>query len=309
MARIASSLLVVSLSFGAPLACSGSSEGGGAATPIPLDEIAKTVAETFCGELGPCCAAAGYAYDRAACEALLRSTYEQNLVAPARGGKVKYDASLAGSCVARAREALRACQVPDVDECERMFSGTVPHGGACADSAECEAPAGGDAFCDDSEGAGTCVSSPRGKAGDACDTTCTENGNVTSCSGSGGGGGEPPTGPVAECYTNDGVVCGPEGKCKALAPAGGACTDGVECEGRARCVDGTCGAPSAEGGACSYRDEECAGGLYCRDGTCAKELPLGSDCEDFVDVCAGGTCDEGKCVTGSDLVSSMLCGG
>ncbi len=308
MAGLVSSLLRGLFVGGAMAACSGSTDGSAGSSPIPLDDIARVVSEAFCGDIAPCCQTAGFPYDRAQCEALIRSTYDQQLVPLARAGKLGYDPAAAGTCVSRAREALAKCAVPEVPECEAMFAGTVPHGGACSDSAECATAPKGDAYCDESDGAGTCVSTPRGKAGDACGATCTESGNTTSCSGSGGG--EPTTGPVADCYTNDGLVCGSERKCQAQSPAGGTCTESAECSGRAYCEGGTCGPPHAEGGDCSYRDEECATGLYCREGTCAAELASGSPCEEFVDVCAGGTCANGECVAGeSDLVSPELCGG
>lgn len=107
-------------------------------------------------------------------------------------------------------------------------------------------------------------------------------------------------------------------KCEPLLAPGGECFTGLECAGRATCVnfgpiDGgisRCG-PVALGSACASAGD-CGTGAYCKGlriasdntitlGVCAARLALNSPCgnEQYDDGCSGtaATCLDGKCVT------------
>jgi hypothetical protein len=285
------------LGFTAFAGCGGSStEGGGTnAAPVAKEKFAGELAKAVCTNIGPCCQQAGYTHDAVKCTASLEGLY-QNMVA----GNVLYDAQKGGNCIAYAAGAMKNCDDdPAPGPCESVATGTVPDGGKCAASAECIGPPGGDAYCND----GVCVQTPRGKLGDGCSGTCTEAGSSTSCSGGSGGA----SGGNALCYTNDGFVCGSEGKCAPLAPIGEACTEGG-CVATAYCQypSEKCVSRVAVGGACEISNE-CAEGAYCTAGKCATTKLDGAGCEEWEE-CASGKCEAAKCGS-SGMVSSQVCSG
>jgi hypothetical protein len=288
-------------------ACGGSSEGGGSAAPIPQDQLAARTAAAVCDNIGSCCQKNGWAYDAAACKQAYQTFIQAILVDPAMKGGVTYDAQAAGTCVSAISSIAANCgdgALPDA--CERIYVGTKPEGAACEHDLECAAPPGGDADCSTNElDEQVCVQEPRGKPGDGCSGTCTQEGNITFCSGGGTGG---TSGGPARCFTNDGLYCGDDGKCQALIAVGGACQyDG--CVSGAFCLDGMCAAKLGAGADCSFNSwEACGDGLYCEDtsSTCAAKKPDGAACGSY-DECLG-ECDSasGKCVPG-DFVSPELC--
>lgn len=87
----------------------------------------------------------------------------------------------------------------------------------------------------------------------------------------------------------DGAACGDDGQCK-----------GTRCKIPANGTCGTCGAPSAVGGACAV-DDDCAPGLACTNQACAKYRAEGEVCDaarpcrpDLA--CSGGACVARKAV-------------
>lgn len=275
--------------------CGGSSSGGGGtnATPVAKENFAGELAKALCTNIGPCCQQAGYTHDAAKCTALLEGVYK-NMVA----GAVQYDAQKGGECVAYAASIVKNCGAePAEGPCDGVVAGTIPEGGKCQTSAECIVPPKGDADCDN----GVCVQVPRGKAGDGCSGTCTESGSTTTCGGGGTSGGN------ALCFTNDGLACGADGKCAALAKVGETCT-GDDCVAAAYCDYSSekCVTRAAIGGACQD-SQQCAAGAHCAADKCAAAKPDGAACVDW-DECASGDCEAGKCGP-QGLASPQLCSG
>jgi len=282
------------------LGCSSSGSGSNPTPsgPIALEDLPDAWAEALCGNISACCSQAGIAYDGTKCRTFVKEL-TANVTDLVNQGKVKYDANLAGTCVAEVPAYAQSCLETDPDTtCEGVFTGTVPEGGACTTSHECVAPVGGDADCDN----GKCTVQPRGKAGDTCGDTCTTKGSTTYCSGSGGNG--------ADCFTNDGLYCATAStKCESRIALGGKGCDFTEsCVEGAFCDAQTCTARKAIGANCIMHDE-CVATAYC-DQTCQTKKPLGAPCSnDFADEeCADGNCDAGKC-TKEGSVLSFFCNG
>jgi hypothetical protein len=300
--------LCVSVCFVAAAApgCGGSSEGGTTAQPVPLEQFSERAATAYCASIKSCCDKAQYTYDAAACTTAFGQFLDQSLVKPVAGGKTSYDAAAAGTCLSQLES--RACDSvePEPAACEKVFVGTVPAGGACESDTECAPPPGGEADCDMVDGAssGTCVQTPRGKAGDACDTTCSQSGSTSYCSSSGSGSGSG----SATCWTNDGLYCD-GAKCAAVIPIGGAC-EYEGCVDGAYCATGKCAAKSAAGGSCDGGWDSCATGSYCESTskTCKPQKKAGEPCADVDDECQG-YCNEGVCEGGGADVSPGLCAG
>jgi len=240
----------------AAASCSDESDSSPAASPIARDALAGSYAAAVCDNIGSCCQSDGLAYDSAACR---ERVLKQLDFPPASTDGVIYDASAAGQCIASVASYFAACGGSSASSasCKQVFTGTLAAGAACTVSVQCAAPAGGSAWCD-----GTCIQSPRGKEGDACNQTCSTRPESTVCSGSSSDGG-------ATCFTDDGLVCGAEGKC-AKAPALGEACSNYECGADAWCADdGTCAALKADGESCSS-PSQCRGGS-CENSVCGKE--------------------------------------
>lgn len=123
---------------------------------------------------------------------------------------------------------------------------------------------------------GVCVQAPRGKAGDACNKTCTEGEWSSGCSGPG----QPKPG-LADCYTNEGLYCDNDsGVCEALPKAGDPCQPGA-CSPGTFCGKGeVCRSTVALGTECLYEDA-CGVDAFCDLGTtnvCVAKKPVGADC-------------------------------
>lgn len=91
----------------------------------------------------------------------------------------------------------------------------------------------------------------------------------------------------------------------------GNCSDGYVC--RQEVLDGVCGEPAGEFGACLYTSE-CEPGMVCHRGNCRTPVPAGGFCdnEDFCEVGYGCSSD-GRCVSfsspGLSCYTSLSCDG
>lgn len=303
--RLCTALSVAMLTAAGFIGCSGSTSNSNPtpAGPLPVEELPDAYANGICDNLVDCCKSAGFAYDAQTC----KSTFKKligSTVGLVQKGTVLYDANAAGACAAAFPGFAKSCLQgePGSADCDKVFAGTVQSGGACTDSAECIAPAGGDADCDQ----GKCVPAARGVAGDACTATCTEEGSTTYCSASGSGG-------DAKCFTNDGLYCGSAtSKCEKRVAIGGQGCDSGEassCVKGAFCDNQTCVAQKAMAADCSY-DEECLDTAYC-DTTCVAKKPLGAACTDDFSgqECIDGACEAQKCAQDSNSTLGYFCGG
>ncbi len=303
--------------------CGGSTNGTGSG-PVPQSQFPARFESAVCDNIGSCCQSAGYKYDAAGC----KSALDQSIGQIFSSKNAVYDASAAGPCIDSVSAAFASCKGFDAVSavpCQKVFTGTQPAGAACTSSTECKPVANAEVYCEHPSGAGgqagsgqrTCTVKPRGKKGDGCDETCTENGNVTSCGtssgggGAGGSGGAPPSG-NATCYTNDGLYCAGNGVCAAMIPIGQPCPDYSGCVDGAYCDSGTCAAKRAAGSSCSSFSNECKDGTYCADpahtgtGTCTNKKADGQACSSF-DECQSENCQNGKCSSGG--ISPSMCSG
>lgn len=195
--------------------------------PIAYDDLPAELADALCSYAYRCCDAAELAdqfggfdppvTDEASCRVAMTEFY-QGLVGgdPAvASGRIRYDAEVAGTCVAAVRGATcgTSSQVFR-DRCDAVFVGAVGAGGACADNDECAA-----GLCDRAAGAaeGTCATPPT--AGMACvDEACADSAYCEL---------QPTTGQY---------------QCVAKRADGGLCASGLECVS-GYCDDaGRCGA-------------------------------------------------------------------
>jgi hypothetical protein len=284
------------------VACSGSTSGGGtSAAPVPADQFVSRYVGAVCDNIGGCCQKSGFAYDAQGCTAL--GTQEIGAEFNPNQQGVVYDADAAGACIAALQKAASTCSSFDVESasaCAGIFKGTLQEGAACTSSMQCATPVAGDAYCDvplDGQ-SGTCVVHARGKAGDACNATCTDypdgSGECSSSTSSTG---------TATCYTNDGLYC--DQTCKPVIAVGQPCE--IEgCAMGAYCNNGFCTAYPAAGEACA-QGYLCAQGTFCQGSTCQAQLADGQACESG-DQCKSGSCSGGVC--GADtFVSQEVCSG
>jgi hypothetical protein len=256
--------LIGMLTTGLLWSCSGKSTQHGDVTTGPVSEsdFAPTVVDAICGNVGNCCAAAAIPYDRAGCEAFLLEELE--LEPPPNA---TWDSVAAGKCIDWFERIASSCYEVETAEtpCTRIYRGTLPEGAACADSNECADIRGSEATCryDDMTLLGTCaldVEPARGRAGDACASTCSDSG----C----GGFGAPVDG-ASTCYLEDGLVCSLSSfMCVPPPGVGEPCGDSWYCAAGAYCdsLVQICQATKSDGDACEF-DEECTRGR-CADLRC-----------------------------------------
>jgi hypothetical protein len=289
-------------------ACGGTTtSSSGGAGPVPEEQFLEAYATAICDNIGPCCQADGYTLDAAKCRTLLVAELGDELPQP--GSAAVYDANAGGNCIAAVTKVAQSCGGEEnLDVCEGIYKGKLAAGEPCTSSFECATPPGGQAYCDvtSDTGGNVCVASARGKLGDTCSETCTEEGTSTSCTTSSE---VPPN--AATCYTNDGLRCGEGNTCATLIPLGGACPGYEGCVQGAFCdsTSGTCVATKSVGEACTgYSWSECAEGLHCSQSqVCEAAKPDGAACESWED-CESGNCEGGKCVAES-FVDELICTG
>jgi len=121
------------------------SEGCG---PPSLGDFAPTLAGAYCDALQNCCGTQKYAYDDHSCKAQLTRDFQAQADIVKRG-KVNYVPGAVGACKDAITARMRMCSadggmIPDggidpiTDACFKVFLGTVPPGGECFNSAECQ---------------------------------------------------------------------------------------------------------------------------------------------------------------------------
>jgi hypothetical protein len=240
----------------------GCGKADGGAEPIPQNELPARIASLLCNSMAGCCKSSGFPLDTAACQTAYTAELQEDLaddVSP----RVRYDAQAAGDCLAAVSGTIQCGQVEedDVGACERIFVGSVAVGQPCESNRECARVSGRSVYCESSDGVSpsVCTASPssaaaRGKAGDACFTTCD---GADDCSFAVApvpiGPGDAPTpqpDPVV-CYKTDGLFCD-AGACAPLRTAGQPCDSSEACRDPDSCNfnTGVCTPPQPNGSAC-----------------------------------------------------------
>ena len=303
--RAVSKIPWMALAVGSVTGCSEEKSTDSAVTAAMTatpDAWSAELARRYCENLAGCCDARPTSEQLDRCATAYKTAFsEENARRAAR-----WDAALAGQCLTEVA-AVPACATDaqlrmGSASCEQVFDlsrGTAAEGAACAEDLDCAEPQGTSVYCDS-----VCVhkaASPRGAAGDACGTTCESFGDGASeCSGSGVAG--------AQCYVNDGLYCGADNRCTALAAAGATCDGGVVyCAAGNYCgPESTCTPQRAVGEACGD-DGECASGVCDPDaGKCVEPGAAGAACDNTRDCATGLTCDADDatgrfvCMAGSD---------
>lgn len=281
----------------------GSGSGGtsfGPGTPVAAVALGSTLANAYCPSIAACCASAGIAQDANTCTTTLRTELEAQINLELANPKIAYDAAAAGRCVEAYRAAARACTdralSDQVRQLCKVFSGTVPPGGACAASKECATPATGYVSCDTA----VCVVHPdqfgrdsvHAKAGEPCSATCSGDAQSSSCSGSAStsatvGG---------TCWLEDGLYCAADNTCESSPKIGQPCAGNEYCEAAGHCQSGTCVADTATG-ECTSTDG-CIATSYCDSSSspphCTPRKANLEPCNDD-DECLGGQCEQDHC--------------
>lgn len=258
----------------AVLAC-GSGNGGGAgglpggagtSGPVSFEDFPKKYADALCKVAAACCTNAGVAYDDAYC-------HDDHAFDPGKygylnnGQTLRFDPDGAGRCLDAV--AAAGCGLKDdLDEpgCEGVIVGLVPVGGKCFESIECAPSLGKVIRCDtpgeDTEG--VCKEFLTSAAGGPCGRdvfgecgvglVCEDFSQPTSTCIAAPRGGEK-CGIGGPCEA--GFSCGQSLTCEAVVPIGGACSGFGGCAEGARCKEGVCTPPGADGSACRT-GEDCA---------------------------------------------------
>ena len=268
------SRLLRGATLGVLMALGACDSGGDSGPPVPLDDLPRLWAEALCGNIGPCCQEAGYPFDPGQCHATAEAQMRQSLAVYSTLN-VTYSASAARSCVDSYAQAARACTNTDEvnTSCSTVFTGTLPEGAVCTQSAECttrscpSVPDGGVRQC--TTGSGTRI---HAKLGETCGWTCTTNGNTTSCSGTGNSS-------APSCYTNEGLYCDAARVCASVPMLGQACTANAPCAGDAFCEGGVCVAQRTTG-SCATTSNACASSAFCDTATrqCLPRKSSGETC-------------------------------
>lgn len=184
------------------------------------------------------------------------------------------------------------------DACDRMFTGTVPLGGACRIGAECEGGFPVLASCDTGDACpGRCVAMPG--LGEACELRggcrwpllC---GTDAVCvSGAVGA----PCAHTLDCWTPLRCLPGVDGASVCTEPPGeGApCAFAEPCASALACVGGICAAPASDGESCGA-ERPCADGLRCVASRCAYIAAPSEACDGATRVCPHGfACERTRC--------------
>jgi hypothetical protein len=270
----------------ASVGCGRAEEEG----PTSVEDFAGAVAQTFCDSLGECCEQANESFDGAACRGEAQATL---LAILTQNEKMAFDKAAARACLDQLKRSAVCGEADDTDDalsaCEEVLVGTVPVGGSCGESDECQPDGSSQVGCELDEDAsnGVCtvretVPVTRGRLGEACDITC--DGDECSVDAAPGLGGEPAD--YVACFVKDGLHCpfAPEATCQPLAAVGKPCDDSDSCVRGAYCdfTNQLCAKPQANGARCDER-RDCVS-RHCdytdgeNAGTCAEPTVSASEC-------------------------------
>jgi hypothetical protein len=293
-------------------AASGGAVGAAGGSPIEQSDFPSTYASTLCAAAQTCCSRAGDTFDLQAC--VKAASTDVMAITAQDPSRVTYDAVAAGNCVAGLASLLSSCVITTLGDvtpaaCSQMLHGKLTLGASCNSSQECS-DSSGPAICSASgTGGSVCVASvspSRGKSGDPCRATCTEDIGGQTCqamvgmpgTGTGGTGGG--SAASADCFTNDNLYCSSStGSCQALPLVGAKCPDG-RCADHAYCAAQSTMCSASTGQNACATDAECQASSYCNiaavamPGSCSPKLADGAACTS-AEQCSSGGCNANGC--------------
>jgi hypothetical protein len=286
------------------VAC-GSSESG---LPIPVDDLARVMADAVCHNIGPCCQQGGFLHDPAQCHAAVLSQATSGIDELKARPNVAYDGAAARACVDVYTSVVKACSDGGEIEpiCSQIFVGTLQSEQTCIDNADC-APG---LECGSPGGPRQCTpnfSKVHGKLGDECYMTCTIEDRIVSHCGAGGQG-APGNHSAVSCFTNEGLYCDSARVCSTTPAIGQPCTGVIPCAPDAFCEADVCTAKRTSG-SCGQTHNGCAATTYCDFNTfqCRPRKSTGAACTTNNECLATDVC-EGTCRTRT-IASTEVCMG
>jgi hypothetical protein len=194
-----------------------------------------------------------------------------------------FDPAAGARCLLEMKNAQGCGKDVTVPACNYVYRGTIGAGESCTATPDCALPSNGYAsICDDLRG--ICVALIRGALYDECQQSCEvrTDGRVPCVWG-------PVSNPysdgsiVVSCLRNDGLACGDNGWCIALATTGEYCVNDSSCSRELYCATalGNVCQPRGKVGASCVDDYTmpCVVSAYCNAGICAQKKSNGADCK------------------------------
>jgi len=205
-------------------------------------EYVNAYLQPYCTRLAQCCAQAGIpSSGMGPCE-----SYELGFVKYLNDGSAVIVPSAIQTLLSQLNSS---CDQPSYALIGATTDGTRTSGQPCVAPDQC---AGTPALCLN----GTCMTPPRGKAGDGCSVTCDDT-SVCKWGVSSG------KSPYSVCYDQDGLRCdSTTNTCVPVSAIGAACSTYSDCGAHAQCTNGTCLALARVGQDCGS-GQSCGPSLQC----------------------------------------------
>lgn len=269
---------------------SNSTQTGGGEDSLTEAEFVVAYQHQSCLNLSRCCGELGTTLDESRCSALFAN-------AGVGSAAAAYNPVDGTQCIAE-MEASTRCWLTLGAACGRVYSGTRAPGEMCTADTDCAAPPGGNATCD--QLLGVCLAGVRGHLGDACQRSCRPN-NFGEVECPWGPASSPNGSTAVNCHAEEGLICGNQGRCVALAGLGQPCENDTSCELSLFCrigagtTGGICQSRGTLGSPCDQFNAPCINSAYCQAGICAARKANGDRCltnDECLGVC---TCGVGTC--------------
>ena len=227
-------------------------------------EYVNAYLQPYCTRLAQCCAQAGIpSSGMGPCE-----SYELGFVKYLNDGSAVIVPSVIQTLLSQLNSS---CDQPSYALIGATTDGTRTSGQPCVAPDQC---AGTPALCLN----GTCMTPPRGKAGDGCSVTCDDT-SVCKWGVSSG------KSPYSVCYDQDGLRCdSTTNTCVPVSAIGAACPTYSDCGVHAECTNGTCLALASVG-------QDCGNGQRCdRNLECVSNASGTTDTCRTLSVAWSGSC-------------------
>lgn len=282
----------------------------GTSTGLTQSEFVEAFQKLTCSNFKQCCEAVGLTLDTTKCSALFSGAGES-------GSNAVFNPKYGEACLDELDAKLSCGTTNNAPSCSLVYTGMLAPGEQCTAALDCARPSNGVANCDRARG--VCVVGIRGELYQDCQQSCEvgRNGAVACVWGPASNAVGDGTS-LVNCFANDGLICGDNGRCVYLARAGEFCTDDSSCSRELYCATGSgaynaaCEPRRAVGQNCIEYTAPCVSGAYCSAGTCLARKANGQRCLSNEEClgscsCADGDCtNNGVCVDPIDPVGSYI---